>query len=191
VLLAPALWRRWGWGMPAAMVAAVAALYLPYVSAGPKLLGSLLVHLDEEGYGDGYGFYLTGILKHFGLPYPPSLLFAAFAALALLGLGAAIALRRRPDAVEPWHAIALVTAFLVLVSPHYPWYYVLAIPLLCARVYLPLLWITLVVSGVYLETSGGVLEPYTRIKVFTLVFGGFAVLAVLDRLRRGVDRFKE
>ena len=88
VLFTPALWRRWRWQLPLAMIATVGLLYLPYISAGPRLLGSLFVHLGEEGYGDGYGFYLVGAPRHWGLPYLPSLVFAGLAAAILLALGA-------------------------------------------------------------------------------------------------------
>ena len=78
------------------------------------------------------------------------------------------------------HLVLLCAAFLVLISPHYPWYYTMAIPLLCRSLYLPLLWMTLVVSGVYLERRTVGSSRITRIKVFTLMFGGFAVLAVMS-----------
>jgi alpha-1,6-mannosyltransferase len=176
ILLVPAVWRRWGWRMPAAFVATILVCYLPYISAGPKLLGSLFVHLGEEGYSNGYGFYLTGIPKHFGLPYPPSTLFAACVGLGLLTMGAAFALRAQPERIQPEHLIALTAAFLVAISPHYPWYYAMAIPLLCARMSAPLLWITLVVTGIYLDAPDGPLEPYSRFKVFSAMFGGAAAL---------------
>lgn len=179
VLLVPAVWRRWGWRLPLAMAAVALACYLPYLSAGSKVLGSLFVHLGEEGYRDGYGFYLVGLPKHFGLPHLPSLVFAGLAALILAGLAVVIIQRTRPRTVEPEHLIWLTITFLVLISPHYPWYYTLAVPLLARRMSWPLLWMTLVVSGVYLERPDGWLEPATRIKVFTLMFGGAALLAVV------------
>ncbi len=36
IVAAPALYRRWDWRFPAAFIAAVAVLYLPYIGAGAK-----------------------------------------------------------------------------------------------------------------------------------------------------------
>lgn len=87
--------------------------------------------------------------------------------------------------IEPEHLVALTAAFLVLISPHYPWYYAMAIPLLCRCLHVPLLWVTLLVTGTYLEAPNGMLEPYTRFKVFGAMFGGFAVLALWQWVRGG------
>ncbi len=177
VLFAPALWRRWRLTMPLAMLSTAALLYAPYAwGAGFKVIGSLLMHLDEEGYGDGYGFYLVGMPRHLGWPYLPSQVFAVLAVIALFTLSVRIALRRNEDRVEARELILLAGTFFVLVSPHYPWYYAAAVPLLCRRVSPGLLFMTLVVMGVYLEQPDGPLEPYTRIKVFTVMFAGAGLL---------------
>ena len=70
-------------------------------------------------------------------------------------------------------------AFLLLVSPHYPWYYALAVPLLTVCLFPPLLWVTLIVSAIYLEIDYIWLTPYPRFKVYMLVYGGFLALAAL------------
>jgi len=183
VLLVPAIWRRWRLSLPIAGAVTVLALYGPYLDAGTKVIGSLFKHLDEEGYSDGFGFYLVGLPRHFGLPYPDSRVFAVIAAMILAMIGAFIAFRRRPDVIEPWHLIALTSAFFLLVSPHYPWYYVLIIPVLCAQIYMPLLWMTLIVSFRYLERPDGVLEPYSMFKVYSAMYAGFVVLALWEWAR--------
>ncbi len=114
VLFVPAVWRRWRFSLPLAMAAAVLAFYLPYISAGPKLLGSLFTHLGEEGYQDGYGFYLVGMPRHLGLPFIPPKVFAGLAALGLAAAGLASALRRDPENVSPGWLLALGTAFVIL-----------------------------------------------------------------------------
>ncbi len=177
LLFGPALWRRWRLTMPLAMLATAAILYLPYVSgAGLKVIGSLFLHLDEEGYRDGYGFYLVGMPRHMGWPYIPSAIFAGLAGLILLVLGARIALRRNEDRINAQELLLLCSAFLVLISPHYPWYYGVAVPLLCRRLSLGLLFMTLAVMGIYVQAPDGPLEPFTQIKVFTVMFSGAALL---------------
>lgn len=76
-------------------------------------------------------------------------------------------------------AVVLVTAFLLLISPHYPWYYVMAVPLLTVCLYPPLLWVTLVVSAIYIEIDYVWLTPYPRFKVYLWLYGGFLALAAL------------
>ena len=186
LLFAPALWRRWRPAMPLAMLATAALLYAPFLwGAGLKVIGSLFLHLDEEGYKDGFGFYLVGMPRHMGWPYLPSLVFAGLAAVALLALGLRIALRRDQDRVEASEMILLAGAFFVLMSPHYPWYYAVAVPLLCRRLSLGLLFMTIIVLGIYLEQPDGPLEPYTRIKVFTVMFSGAALLWLAEWMYRG------
>lgn len=181
LLFGPALWRRWRFAMPLAMLATATLLYAPYTwGAGLKVIGSLFMHLDEEGYGDGYGFYLVGMPRHLGWPYIPSRVFAVLAAIVLLALGLRVLLRRNEDRIDANALMLLAGAFFILISPHYPWYYAVAVPLLCRRVSLGLLFMTIAVLGVYVETPDGPLEPYTRIKVFTVMFLGSALLWVAD-----------
>ncbi len=184
VLLLPAVWRRCGWRLPLVLALVALACVAPYVSAGPRPLGSLLAHLNEEGYSDGHGFYLLSLFIHFGLPHPSAMAYAVIAALILLGLSVVIAWQRTTDVIAPEHLLWLIAAFLFLVSPHYPWYYALVLPVLCRQFSWPMLWVTLAISGLYLEAPDGLLEPYTRFKVLTITFGGCAVLALAAWLWR-------
>jgi hypothetical protein len=182
VYLMPAIWRRWRLALPVAFLLTIGALYAPYLwGAGAKVLGSLFMHLDAEGYNDeGWGFFFAYAPKHFGWFDIGGRLYAKLAAIALVLIAIPIALRRDPDIVRPWHLIVLVTAFLLLVSPHYPWYYALAIPLMVRIMYVPLLWVTLVISAIYLEIGYVWLVPYPRFKVFSVLYGGFILLAIAD-----------
>ena len=103
-------------------------------------------------------------------------------AVGLVLIALPIAFRRDRDRIEPWHLVVLASAFLLLVSPHYPWYYAIAVPILVACPYPPLLWLTLVVTAIYLEIGYVWLVPYPRFKVFLVMYCGFVVLAVAHRL---------
>jgi alpha-1,6-mannosyltransferase len=186
VYLLPAIWKRWWLGLPVAFVMTALALYAPYVwGAGAKVLGSLFMHLDAEGYNEeGWGFYLAFAPKHFGWFDLGGKLYAKLAAVALVLIALPIVFRREPERIRPWHLIVLVSAFLLLVSPHYPWYYAIAVPLLVRCLYLPLLWVTLVVTAIYLEMGYVWLVPYPRFKVLSILYGGFVVLALADALWR-------
>src|SRR5712692_1851457 len=70
LLVAPALWRRWDWRLPAALIAAGIVFYLPYLGAGSGVLGYLGGYGEEQGYADGSGFFLVALLRALGLPAP-------------------------------------------------------------------------------------------------------------------------
>jgi alpha-1,6-mannosyltransferase len=142
VVVSPALWRKWDWRMPAAFAATVAACYVPYLGAGRQALGFLGSYGTEEGYWDGKGFFLVDLLRHLGVPFPPGVAPLALASV-LAGIGVFVALRPSRHPGDSWNPLLLGTAFLVLVSPHFAWYFAWVLPLLTRRLYVPLLFLTL------------------------------------------------
>jgi alpha-1,6-mannosyltransferase len=131
IVVAPALWRRFGWRMPVTFVTVAVLLYLPYVwGAGSKVLGFLGRHLDNEGYGAGYGFHLIWLLRDFKLAAPPVQVYLGLAALTLGGLSVMALVKRQADEINPSHMLAIGTAFVWLTSPHYAWYFAWLVPLL-------------------------------------------------------------
>lgn len=131
IVLAPALWRRWGWRMPVAFSVAAGLLYLPYTAgAGPKVLGFLFNHLGNEGYSEGYGFHLVWILRDYGLWAPGAKAYIATTLALLLALGLYALLARRANEIRPEHMVMLGAAFVWVTSPHYAWYFGWLIPLL-------------------------------------------------------------
>jgi alpha-1,6-mannosyltransferase len=200
VYLAAAAWRRWDWRMIAGSVVCLAVLLLPYLApeiigfgfAGvspEKLIGSLFTHLNDEGYNqEGWGFFLAYAPKHFGwwVMSGPTYGKLAAAGLLLLGLWAAFLAKERgvfaTQGSDPTPGVLpalLVGAFLMAVSPHYPWYYAMAVPLLARSLVLPLLWVTLTVPLIYVEIDYVWLTPYPRFKAYLIIYGGFLVLSAL------------
>ena len=145
VLIAPALYRRWGWKMPVAGLVTVVAFYLPYLSAGQHVFGFLSGYGDEEGYRDGHGVYLWILLKHLW-PEAPQGLFQLYAPLVAFGLAALAAtrlLRRRGDGgIDLFGAFILATIFTAMTSPHYIWYLAWLVPFLCFYPSAAVLWLT-------------------------------------------------
>ena len=148
VVLFPALYRRWGWRMPLAFCLTLVAGYVPYLSVGARrVLGYLPGYADEEGLKSGERFFLLQLARTlFGERYVPR---AAYFVLALVVLGALAAwcLFRRELTERDYvrRAALLATAFTVLLSPHYSWYFVWLVPFLCfvsAKVFAPLLYLT-------------------------------------------------
>ena len=68
IVIFPAIWKRWDWRMPVAMIVWAAILCLPYwitLDASPS--GFLSQHLDAEGYGEGWGFHPIWLSRLLGL----------------------------------------------------------------------------------------------------------------------------
>jgi alpha-1,6-mannosyltransferase len=182
LVITPALWRRWDWRMPVAFVATAALCYLPYLGAGAKLLGFLGGYRDEEGYRDGWGFFPVALLQALGLPAPSGTVYVLIALVALAALAAAVTLRQRPTAeIAPEAAVLLATTFILLVSPHYAWYFAWVLPLLCRVVYAPLIYVTLASFAFYLDE---IIGEGAYLKAGLVLYGGFMVLAVIDLMTR-------
>lgn len=145
---APAVYRRWDWRLPLAFVATIIVLYLPYIGAGPKVLGFLGSYIAEEGLDRGSGIFLwqlaTAMLP---LPQQAFAFYAAAAAALMAVLGLLVLIRERPGA-DLAGAMLLAVTFTILLSPHYPWYFAWLVPFLC---FYPL------VGVVYLTCASGAL----------------------------------
>jgi alpha-1,6-mannosyltransferase len=195
LVVAPALWKKWDFRMPAAFAGVLIACYAPYLGVGSRVFGFLGGYGDEEGYLEGGGFFLTTLLRHLGVPVPAGV-SAAIAALILAAVALFLALRERPEPADPWPPLLLATVFLVLLSPHFPWYFAWVLPLLCRRLYLPLLYLTLVCFVLYLREvkgwpdlgGGDTVQISANYKAGLWLYGGFAILALADGLMR-IPRF--
>ena len=186
-VLLPALYRRWDWIMPAAFAGAAIPAYLPFVGVGWGVFGFLPGYAAEEGFAGGQGFYLLGLLR-LALPAFPASLYLASAGALLAALGLAILFARSSLDREIGGAAVLATAFMLLLSPHYPWYFAWLIPFACVLPWLSLLWLTAASMLLYLVPVGSYLvrDGY-RMLVETVIYAPFAVLALIDwRARRQV-----
>jgi alpha-1,6-mannosyltransferase len=131
-VIAPALYQRWGWRLPAALLAVIIVLYLPYLGVGWQVLGFLPGYVQDEGLADGNGFFiLTALSTVFALPsWAPAAYLVAGGAL-LASLGWAAVMRRSAGVVSPASALLLLAVFTLVVSPHLAWYFTWIIPFLC------------------------------------------------------------
>jgi alpha-1,6-mannosyltransferase len=179
VVAAPALYRRGDWRFPAAFVDAVAVLYLPYIGAGAKVFGFLGGYLSEEGFDRGTGIFLWQLLS-----LPQGLALAVYfpaAALVMVALALFVLMRERGGGADLAGALLLATAFTVLSSPHYPWYFAWLVPLLCFHPIPGVLYLTCAASYLYFAhwpPSGA---------DGLVIYGPFAILIIAEfalRLRR-------
>ena len=179
-VLAPALYRRWDLIMPAVFVAAVTLAYLPFLDVGWQVFGFLPGYAAEEGFAGGAGFYLLGLVR-LAAPAFPVWLYIAFAAAFLAALGLAIMFAKGWPDREIAGAAALATAFMLLLSPHYPWYFAWLIPFACLLPCRSLLWLTVASLLLYLVPVGShLVRDGHRLLVETAIYAPFAVLALLD-----------
>ncbi len=140
LVLFPALYRRWGWKMPLAAAVTIGLFYLPYLGAGTHVFGFLSGYAGEQGMGDGRFFLLLLARCLTGEGVIPLVVYLVVCFAAMLFL------TRR--ALWQWNesrngfiisASCLGAAFLLFVSPEFPWYWIWLTPLL-AFLPLPRLW---------------------------------------------------
>ena len=132
VLALPVFWKPWNLRMPGAVMAVAALLYLPYLTVGAKVFGFATGYVAEEGYTKGGGFWYPDLVQAVTGPIPwLSGAYLAAAALGLCALMLRIAFRHDRSDQATVEALGLLgTVFLVLLTPHYPWYYLAAVPFL-------------------------------------------------------------
>jgi len=182
VVLLPALYRRWGWRLPVAFVVALIIGYLPFVSAGPRILGFLPGYASQEGFSaQGAGFYLLDLLHRlpgFAVLDAKAYVFAASAILAVLS---AVFIFRRNRTGSPYEMTATLAAlFMAFVSPHYPWYFAWLIVFACFVRSFALLWLTNACLLLYLLTDYVSLRSTQHLVIQSIVYGPFAALAIID-----------
>jgi alpha-1,6-mannosyltransferase len=187
LLALPVYWRPWDWRMPVLVGAIVTLCYLPYLSVGWKVLGFASGYAAEEGYKAGGGFWYPDLLQVFTGPIPGiGRTYLVASGLALAALALRIGFRSDRSARASMEALGIiVTAFLILLTPHYPWYYLAATPFLALYPRMLTLWV-LSVGGLQMHDviPGDVVPDYGHRQ---LAFHAAVLLAVawdLHRCRR-------
>jgi alpha-1,6-mannosyltransferase len=177
VVVLPVLWRPWDWRLPIYVAAILALAYVPYLSVEWGVFGFVSGYVQEEGLASGNGFKLLWLLQQ--LTGPLHYGTATYVAASMIVLVAtALAVGFRSDRTVDCSVRAagwMLIAFLVLVSPNYPWYFLVLVPFLALSPSATA-WVLTSASVLFYDVvPGDVLPAYeTRVTVFTL-----AVLAAL------------
>ncbi len=171
LLALPVLWRPWNWRLPLCVVATIALAYVPYLSVGSGVFAFVPGYVQEEGLASGSGFKLlrmlqlvTGPMRH------GTAVYLATSALALTALALAVGFRSDRSARTSLRAAGwLLIAFLVLVSPNYPWYFLVLVPFL-ALAPTAIGWVLTTASVLFYDVvPDDILPAYEmRIGIFTL-----------------------
>jgi hypothetical protein len=185
-VLFPALYRRWDWRMPVAAAATVAIAYAPFIGAGSDVFGFLPGYWQEEGLQSGAGFFLWNLLgsaapvEHLG----PAVYLALAAALLLaLGVHSLFAVGDR----YLGSALTLAVAAMVLLSPHYPWYFAWIVPLICFTPRPSALYLTVACPLLYFVPGGGEFAG-ARMPLEWAIYGPFAALVAFELWRQRAAR---
>jgi alpha-1,6-mannosyltransferase len=188
LLALPVYWRPWDWRVPALVAATIALFYVPYLSVGWQVFGFASGYAAEEGYKAGGGFWYPDMLQALTGPIPGmGRIYLVAAGLGLAALALRIGFRTDRSARAAMAALGvIVTMFLILLTPHYPWYYLVATPFLALYPRALTLWV-LSVGGLQMHDviPGDVVPDYGRRQ---FVFHAAVLLAVawdLYQSRRG------
>lgn len=178
VLVLPVLWRPWDWRLPICVAVTLILAYVPYLSVGWGVFGFVSGYVQEEGLASGSGFKLLWLLQQLTGPLlygTASYLAVSMIILAAIALAVGFRSDRTVDSLLRAASWMLI-AFLVLISPNYPWYFLILVPFLALSPSATAWMLTSASVLFYDIVSADVLPPYeTRVTVFTL--GVLAALA--------------
>jgi alpha-1,6-mannosyltransferase len=125
------IWRPWDIKMPLVVIAVAVLCYLPYLSVGWGVFGYLTKgYLTEEGISAGYELWLLALWRLvFGAHQGDVAVYTVLATLTLLCASFAVAYRSDRGIASSLAGInMLLLLTLLLVSPNYPWYFLLITP---------------------------------------------------------------
>jgi alpha-1,6-mannosyltransferase len=125
------IWRPWDLKMPFVVIATIALCYLPYLSVGWDVLGFLTKgYLTEEGIGAGNDLWLLSLWRQVvGEHQGDVVAYVVLAALVLMVKASSVASsyhRTVASRLADINMLLLLT--LLLVSPNYPWYFLVITP---------------------------------------------------------------
>ncbi len=174
LVIAPALYRRWGWRLPLALAGVVIALYLPYVGVGWQVLGFLPGYVHEEGLANGSGFFLLDALGDLApLPAWTTAVYLLAGTAVLAAIAWRTILRSDGSTLPMTAALVLMSVFTLWVSPHLAWYFSWIVPFMCFRLSWALVYLSAAAPLLYriIWMPGTVALDTALYAPFTLVLG--------------------
>jgi alpha-1,6-mannosyltransferase len=180
-VLLPAFYRRRSWKMPLAFVATILVAYLPYLGVGPMgALGFLPGYASERGMVSGEQFFLLTVARKLSGAQVPILAYLIFAA-AVLGVVSMWLMRdqRSDDLRYLRYGMIIASVFMLLLAPHFSWYFSWLILFLCFIPSIPVFYLTLASFLLYLTWLGD--SPDRVLMLKSLIFAPFLLLGLIRR----------
>jgi alpha-1,6-mannosyltransferase len=168
----PALYMRRSWKMPLAFAATIVAAYLPYLSVGPMgVLGFLPGYASERGMVSGEQFFLLGVARRlFNAPVPSW----SYLIFVVVVLGSLSVWMMRDQESYLRNSLIIASVFMLLLTPHFSWYFTWLIPFLCLIPSIAVLYLTLASFGLYLTWLGD--SPDRVLVLKAIIFVPFLIL---------------
>jgi alpha-1,6-mannosyltransferase len=179
LVLFPAFYKRWRWNMPIALALTVLVAYLPYITVGPLgVLGFLPGYAGERGMISGEQFFILDAGRRLFNAQLPTVAYL-ISVLLLLSVLSVWMMRNRDNSEVGYLNSALIIAavFMVLLAPHFAWYFSWLIPFLCFIPSLPVFYLTLASFLLYLTWLRYSSEQLFELKAF--LFVPFLILGVI------------
>lgn len=179
LVLFPALYIRRSWKMPLAFVATVLIAYLPYLSVGPiRVLGYLPGYASERDMVSGEQFFLLALVRQFLNANVPTLAYLIFVVAVLGILSLWLMQNQRSDDMSYLrNSLIIASVFMVLLAPHFSWYFAWLIPFLCFIPSIPVFYLTLASFLLYLTWLGDSSDRVLMLK--TLIFVPTLILVLI------------
>jgi len=131
LLALPATWRPWDWKVPLVVMATAALCYVPYLSVQWGVFGYLTSgYLGEEQYTSGNNIWPLALWRLVaGVWRGDVFVYFALAALVLIVMGLRAARETPRNAESTLTSVHhIILTFLFVLSPNYPWYFLMATP---------------------------------------------------------------
>src|SRR5689334_19644967 len=177
-VLFPAFYLRRSWKMALAFAATILVAYLPYLSVGPVgVLGSLPGYASERGMVSGEQYFLLAVTRRVTGAHVPTSAYLVFA-VTVLGAVSVWVMRDRSNAELRYlrNSLIIASLFLLLVAPHFSWYFVWLIPFLCFIPSLAVFYLTGASFLLYLTWLGD--SPDRMLVLKGLMFVPFLLLSL-------------
>jgi len=192
ILALPALWRPWDWKAPLAAVVTIVACYAPYLSVGWGVFGFFTTYVHEEKFDTGGYVWPLAVWRALAGVLPNDVIVYDLSAALVLGALALRAAFRAPKAADTVLADInrLLLAFLFLLSPNFPWYFLIATPFTALVGGAPVWALTV---GAAMLQEEAVWDPYVPLlirKSIHLVPFLIACAYVIWRHRRSIEPVK-
>ena len=176
--LFPAIYMRKSWKMPLAFAATIVVMYLPYLSVGPvATLGSLPGYASERGMISGEQFFLLTVARRLLSADVPTSAYLVFVVAVLGILSVWLMQDQRSDDIRYLRkGLIIASVFMLLLAPHFSWYFTWLIPFLCFVPSIPVFYLTLASFLLYLTWLGD--APNRVLLLKTLIFAPFLILGL-------------